>query len=72
MALHLEQAYSVERQTLELTDRDMTTLLVEEGGDAIAYAQIRSGSHSGMRHESGAIQVWRFCVDRGWHGRGVA
>ena len=33
MALHLAGAYSVDIQTRELNDRDITTLLVEEGGD---------------------------------------
>ena len=72
MALHLAHAYSVEQQTLEITDRDMTTLLVEEGGDAIAYAQIRSGHVPGCVTGSQPIELWRFYLDRAWHGRGVA
>lgn len=72
MALYLEKAYSVERQTLELTDRDMTTLLVEEGGGAIAYAQIRSDHVPECVTGPAPIELWRFYVDRGWHGRGVA
>ena len=33
MALYLAGAYSIDIQTRELNDRDITTLLVEEGGD---------------------------------------
>jgi GNAT superfamily N-acetyltransferase len=72
MALHLADAYSVEKQTLEITDRDMTTLLVEEGGDAVAYAQIRSGHVPDCVTGPKPIELWRFYLDRAWHGRGVA
>ena len=72
MALHLETAYSVEKQTLEITDRDMTTLLVEEGGVAIAYAQIRADHVPDCVTGPDPIEWWRFYLDRAWHGRGVA
>jgi GNAT superfamily N-acetyltransferase len=72
MALHLANAYSVERQTLEIADRDMTTLIVEEGGDAIAYAQIRADHIPECVTGADPIELWRFYVDRNWHGRGVA
>jgi ribosomal protein S18 acetylase RimI-like enzyme len=72
MALHLETAYSVEKQTLELTDRDITTLLVEEDGAAIAYAQVRKGHVPECVTGPNPIELWRFYIDRAWHGRGVA
>lgn len=72
MELHLARSYGIDQQTRELNDRDITTLLVEEDGQAIAYAMVR-GDHvpecvTGPR----AVELWRFYVDRGWHGRGVA
>jgi GNAT superfamily N-acetyltransferase len=72
MALHLGSAYGVDQQTLELTSRDITTLLVEEGGDAIAYAQIRADHVPDCVAGPNPVELWRFYVDRGWHGRGVA
>jgi len=72
MALHLSHAYGVEQQTLEIADRDMTTLLVEEGSDAIAYAQIRAGHLPDCVAGPDPIELWRFYVDRAWHGRGIA
>jgi diamine N-acetyltransferase len=72
MALHLESAYGVDQQTRELTDRDITTLLVEEGRAAIAYAQVRTGHIPECVTGPGPIELWRFYVDAGWHGRGVA
>ena len=72
MALHLETAYSVEKQTLEIADRDMTTLLVEEGGVAIAYAQIRADHVPDCVTGPDPVELWRFYLDHAWHGRGVA
>jgi GNAT superfamily N-acetyltransferase len=72
MALHLETAYSIEKQTLEIADRDMTTLLVEEGGVAIAYAQVRADHVPACVTGPKPIELWRFYLDRSWHGRGVA
>jgi hypothetical protein len=42
MTLYLAGAYSIDIQTRELNDRDITTLLVEEHGAAIAYAMLRA------------------------------
>jgi diamine N-acetyltransferase len=72
MALHLASAYGVDQQTRELTDRDITTLLVEEGRDAIAYAQLRAGHIPECVTGPEPIELWRFYVDAAWHGRGIA
>jgi len=72
MALHLAQAYGVDQQTRELANRDIATLIVEENGAAIAYAQLRSDHVPECVTGSRPIELWRFYVDRGWHGRGVA
>jgi diamine N-acetyltransferase len=72
MALHLGQAYGVEIQTRELLDRDITTLLVEEDGAAIAYAQVRGGHVPDSVTGPDPIELWRFYVSHEWHGRGVA
>jgi GNAT superfamily N-acetyltransferase len=72
MALHLERAYGVAQQGAELQDAAITTLLVEEDGHAIAYAQIRDHHVPECVTGAAAIELWRFYVDRGWHGRGIA
>jgi diamine N-acetyltransferase len=72
MALHLASAYGVDQQTLELTSRDITTLLVEEGGAAIAYAQLRADHVPDCIAGPNPVELWRFYVDRAWHGRGIA
>ena len=72
MALHLASAYGVGQQTLELESRDITTLIVEDGSDAIAYAQLRAGHVPDCVTGPDPVELWRFYVDRAWHGRGVA
>src|SRR5262245_8986486 len=72
LALYLAGAYSIDIQTNELNDRDITTLLVEEGGTAIAYAMMRTDHVPECVSGLDPIELWRFYVDRAWHGRGVA
>jgi GNAT superfamily N-acetyltransferase len=72
MALYLHSAYSVEIQSRELADPDITTLLVEAGGQAVAYAQIRADHVPTCVEGPDPIELWRFYVDREWHGQGIA
>lgn len=72
MALHLQRAYGVPQQIAELQDPGITTLLAEQDGIAIAYAQIRDHHVPECVTTGAPIELWRFYVDRGWHGRGVA
>jgi GNAT superfamily N-acetyltransferase len=72
MALHLDRAYGVPQQAAEIRDPRMTTLLVEQGGSAIAYAQVRDHHVPECVSGPAPIELWRFYVDRQWHGRGIA
>ncbi len=72
MARHLERAYGVPQQTAELTDPSITTLLVDEGDETVAYAQVRSGHVPECVSGVAPIELWRFYVLRGWHGRAIA
>lgn len=72
MALHLQRAYGVMQQSAELSDPDITTLLVERDGAAVAYAQIRGHHVPECVNDPEAVELWRFYVHRDWHGKGVA
>ena len=72
MALYLSRAYGVDQQTRELSDRDITTFLVEEDGEAIGYAQLRTGHVPECVTGPKPIELWRLYVSREWHGRGIA
>ena len=72
MALFLAESYGVDQQTRELNNRDITTLLVEEGGEAIAFAQIRGGHVPECVSGAEPVELWRFYLSKHWHGRGIA
>jgi diamine N-acetyltransferase len=72
LAVYLARAYGVEQQTLELRDPGITTLLVEQDGVSIAYAQIRNDHVPECVTGANPIELWRFYIDREWHGRGIA
>ena len=72
MALHLDRAYGVRQQKAELTDPEVITLLADEGGLVVAYAQLRRGPAPDCVQGSEPIELWRFYVSRKWHGRGMA
>jgi GNAT superfamily N-acetyltransferase len=72
MALHLERAYGVAQQAAEISDPGMISLLVEENGEAVAYAQIRCGHAPACVIGGAPMELWRFYVDCRWHGKGVA
>lgn len=72
MALYLAEAFTVDQQTRELADRDITTLLVEEGGQAIGYAQLKSDHVPDCVSGPDPLELSRFYIDGAWHGRGVA
>lgn len=72
MAIHLDRAYGVPQQTAELTSPHIITLLVEEGGQTVAYAQLRAGHVPDCVRGERPVELWRFYVTRERHGRGVA
>ena len=73
MRRHLDSSFSPDRQLREIQDPAIDTLLVREpGGTTIAFAQLRAGKISDGVPATGSVELWRFYVDRQWHGRGVA
>lgn len=72
MALHMASAYGTPQQHTELADPDITTLLVELDGQLTGYAQLRTGPPPECVTGESPIELWRFYVDRAWHGHGVA
>ena len=72
MAEHLARSYGVVRQSAELADPAITTLFAELDGRLAGYAQVRQGPAPTCVTGPAPIELWRFYVDRPWHGRGVA
>jgi len=72
MAAFLARSYGEAQQGAELADPSIVTLVAERGGSTVAFAQLRKGTTPACVTGAPAIELWRFYVDRPWHGRGVA
>lgn len=72
MESYLSGAFSEERQSAELSDGNTITLLAEDDGVLVAYAQLRRGEPPSCVSGAAPIELVRFYVDRAWHGRGIA
>lgn len=68
MESYTSVAFGETKQQRELETEGVVTLLGEEDGDTIAYAQIRLTP--GAPH--GDVEIARFYVDQAHHGRGIA
>ncbi len=65
MDAYLARTYGERQQKFEIEDPRSVTLVVEEEGSLIGFAQLRLEAAS-------EIEIARFYVDRPWQGRGVA
>ena len=73
MQRHLASAFSPERQLAEIRHPDLDTLIVVAPGERWAgFAQLRAGKLSEGVPEHGSLELWRFYVDKAWHGQGIA
>ncbi len=73
MHAHLAASFSPERQRAELDDPNIDTMVVhDEQGRWMAFAQLRSGKLSNGVPAERSIELWRFYVDKPWHGGGIA
>ena len=69
---YLDETYNQPRQHMEVGDPEIETLLVEEDGGLIGFAQLRGGTPGDGVTGPNPIELRRFYVDAQWHGRGVA
>ena len=69
---HLAGAYGETTQLRELLAADVRTLVAVNEGKLVAFAQIREEGVPGFVTTAAPVELWRFYVDRPWHGQGVA
>jgi diamine N-acetyltransferase len=72
MAAHLAASYGVTQQRSELASPDIITLFADEESQLAGYAQVRRNPAPIEPSPDRAVELWRFYVDRPWHGRGLA
>ena len=69
---HVAQRYSVAIQRDELTDPTFTYLIAEVDGTAAGFAMIGEPRSESCSNFTKPIELFRFYVDKSWHGKGVA
>ena len=72
LALHLATAYGPAQQAGELVDPDIITLLADDNGTLVAFAQLRRGTPPASVLGPAPIELWRFYLAADWQGRGFA
>lgn len=74
MDMFCAATYSEARQAAEIADPLVETWLVadDQGGEPVAYFQLRGGEQAEAPPGCAAVELWRFYVRHDWHGRGVA
>ena len=72
MKVHVAQAYGTAQQGRELADSKVSTLLAYVDDGLAGYAQLRREPAPSCVTGESPIELWRFYVDGGWHGLGIA
>jgi diamine N-acetyltransferase len=72
MRAYLAGAYGEPQQLAELANPDVITLVGEQRRVLVAFSQVRRAPAPGCVTLASPVEIWRFYVDRAWHGRGVA
>lgn len=73
LAAFLAKAYGVRQQSEEIASPDVITLVMEAPQGLIAYAQVRRGGKAPECVDAGQpVELWRFYVQKDWHGGGHA
>ena len=72
MAAFVSANFSVSRLATALSSPDVATRIVEIAGTPAGYAQLRRHVPPGCVSGPGPVELWRFYVDRTWHGSGLA
>jgi len=72
MDVHCRSSYGEQIQAAEISDPGMITLLGEDEGRLIGYAQLRWGGAPGCVSAKSSSEIHRLYVVEGWHGKGIA
>jgi ribosomal protein S18 acetylase RimI-like enzyme len=72
MALHCARTYGEAIQAREIAEPRRVTVVADDGGALVGYAQLRLGSATPCVAAERPAEIQRIYVDAPWHGRGVA
>ncbi|MEO8485510.1 MAG: GNAT family N-acetyltransferase [Betaproteobacteria bacterium] len=72
MRLYCGRAYDAAIQAAEIADPRRVTIVADDGGALVGYAQLRQGDAPACVVADRPAEIQRIYVDARWHGRGVA
>ena len=72
VALHISRMYGPDIQLEEINDPSFTYLIAEVDGKAAGFAMIGDVRSEAFRAHEAPVELFRFYVDKEWHGRGIA
>ncbi|MBI2387002.1 MAG: GNAT family N-acetyltransferase [Elusimicrobia bacterium] len=72
MNLHCKTSYGESIQAAEISNAEMVTLVCEEKGSLIAFAQLRWGKAPDCVSANRPGEIQRLYVLNAWHGKGIA
>jgi ribosomal protein S18 acetylase RimI-like enzyme len=72
MDLHCRENYSESMQAAEISDPDTVSLLCENDGSLIGFAQVRWHDAPACVSGRSPGEIHRFYVIDAWHGKGIA
>lgn len=72
MDAHCARSYSEAIQSAEISDPDMMTLMCEDEGRLIGFAQLRWGNAPDCVSAKFPGEIQRLYVVSNWHGKGIA
>lgn len=70
--IHVERSYSRDIQLEEINDSSLTYLIAEVEGKPAGFAMIGSPRSESCSRFPAPIELFRFYVDKDWHGKGIA
>lgn len=69
---YVASAYGTARQAAEIVDPAIVTIVVDQRGQLLGYAQVRRHDVPGCVTGEAPVELWRFYVDRSKQGTGLA
>jgi ribosomal protein S18 acetylase RimI-like enzyme len=72
MRAYMDEAFGEPQQARELADPAIVTLLADADGALAGYAQLSARRAPPAAAGARPVELMRFYVGQGWHGRGVA
>jgi ribosomal protein S18 acetylase RimI-like enzyme len=72
LEIHRKKSYSGDIQLSEINDPSLTYLIAEVDGTAAGFAMIGQPRSESCSKFEKPIELFRFYVDKAWHGKGIA